>query len=217
MATNKAGKEITSIWTPANIVTCVRIAFIPVFMVASEWSFAQMGLDATSGRDAAWIGALVAFVLYALLSLTDKIDGNLARSRGEITDFGKFLDPIADKLLVFSALLILLEHGYVNVWFVFIILLREFLVSALRMVAGAAGEVIAADSLGKWKTATTMVSLCAYLLAIALEGMGGNAAISIAAVGLGTVAELLMVAAVVLTVVSGVQYFWNARHVVFRV
>ena len=80
------------------------------------------------------------------MSATDKVDGDLARKRGEVTDFGKFLDPIADKLLVFSALLILLEHGFVNVWFVFIILLREFLVSALRMVASANGEVIAADS-----------------------------------------------------------------------
>ncbi|EJW99598.1 CDP-diacylglycerol--glycerol-3-phosphate 3-phosphatidyltransferase, partial [gut metagenome] len=95
----------------------------------------------------------------------------MARKRGEVTDFGKFLDPIADKLLVFSALLILLEHDLINVWFVFIILFREFLVSALRMVASANGEVIAADKLGKAKTAVTMVSLCAYLLAIALEFM----------------------------------------------
>ena len=155
--------------------------------------------------------AIGACVLYILLSLTDKLDGSLARKRNEITDFGKFLDPIADKLLVFSALLLLLDQGYVNVWVVFIILLREFLVSALRMVASAAGEVI--DNLGKAKTAVTMVSLCGFYVAFALEALGmGDLTVWI----LG-ISQALMVAAVVLTVVSGIQYIWNARDIVFRV
>ncbi len=200
-----SNKELTSIWTPANIITCVRIVFIPVFMLLAQFS-ALGAQDFDAGL------AVAAFVLYVLLSLTDKVDGYLARSRNEITDFGKFLDPIADKLLVFSALLILLELDFVTVWPVFIILLREFLVSAMRMVASANGVVIAADKLGKWKTATTMVSLCGYLLVIVLI-----------ASGLPFVSELLllsrvlMAVAVVLTVVSGVQYFWNCRQVVFRV
>lgn len=193
------------IWTPANIVTCVRIAFIPVFMVLAELSCVQAGAVYLQAP------AIAAFALYVLLSLTDKLDGYLARSRGQITDFGKFLDPIADKLLVFSALLVLLEQGLVSVWFVFIILLREFLVSALRMVAGAKGIVIAADTLGKWKTAVTMVSLCGYFLAIAFAASGG---VYVAAWIL-IAAQVLMVAAVVLTVVSGIQYFWNGRDVIF--
>ena len=188
------------IWTPANIVTCVRIAFIPVFMVVAGLA------DGPSDP----VLAVAAFVVYVTLSLTDKVDGYLARSRGEVTDFGKFLDPIADKLLVFSALLMLLDRGEVGVWVVFVILLREFLVSALRMVASANGEVIAADALGKAKTAVTMVSLCIYLFAFFAEG----AEFFFAPFFL-LVARALMVAAVVLTVVSGVQYFWNARHVVF--
>ena len=187
------------VWTPANIVTCVRIAFIPVFMIVAL---------AADGASEAPL-AVAAFALYAILSLTDKVDGYLARSRGEVTDFGKFLDPIADKLLVFSALLLLLEDGLVSVWVVFIILVREFLVSALRMVAASNGEVIAADSLGKAKTAVTMVSLCGYYLAYALAALG------VSDFGLvGTVSWALMVAAVVLTVVSGAQYFWNGRHVI---
>ena len=213
MAVNKKGREITSIWTPANIVTCVRIAFIPVFMVLSELSFSVVGND--SGLAGGL--ALAAFILYVLLSLTDKVDGELARSRGEITDFGKFLDPIADKLLVFSALLILLHQGFVNVWFVFIILFREFLVSALRMVASANGEVIAADRLGKWKTATTMVSLCGYLLGYAVAVITAGAGVNLLALGLQGLSQLLMAVAVILTVVSGAQYFWNARKIVFRV
>ncbi len=193
------------VWTPANIVTCVRIVFIPVFMVLAELSCDVPGATYLAGP------AVAACVLYIVLSLTDKLDGYLARSRGEITDFGKFLDPIADKLLVFSALLILLEQGLVSVWVVFIILLREFLVSALRMVAGAQGVVIAADQLGKAKTAVTMVSLCGYFVAFAASSLG----FAHAAAWLLLISGALMIAAVVLTVVSGVQYFWNGRSVIF--
>ena len=189
------------VWTPANIVTCVRIAFIPVFMIVAL---------AADGASEAPL-AVAAFALYAILSLTDKVDGYLARSRDEITDFGKFLDPIADKLLVFSALLLLLERGEVSVWVVFVILVREFLVSALRMVAASSGEVIAADSLGKAKTAVTMVSLCAYYLYYALAALGDTDLVGM----VWLLAWGLMMAAVVLTVVSGAQYFWSARHVVF--
>lgn len=196
-------KELTSIWTPANIVTCVRIVFIPVFMLFACDVFSGAGVSTHAQ-------AVTAFVLYVLLSLTDKVDGELARKRGEITDFGKFLDPIADKLLVFSALLVLLEHGAVNVWVVFIILFREFLVSALRMVASANGEVIAADKLGKWKTATTMISLCGFLLLRAVVHTG-------AAFGLWIFSEVLLYIALALTIISGAQYFWNARKIVFRV
>lgn len=196
-------KEIRSIWTPANIVTCVRIVFIPVFMLFATDAFLCLGMSS-------YAQAVVAFVLYVILSLTDKVDGTLARSRGEVTDFGKFLDPIADKLLVFSALLVLLAQGVVNVWPVFIILFREFLVSALRMVASANGQVIAADKLGKWKTATTMMALCGFLLlpVVADSGMP---------FGLWMVCQVLFGIAVVLTIVSGVQYFYNARNIVFRV
>ena len=217
MAVNAKGEEITSIWTPANIITCVRIVFIPIFMIASEASFTatRMSSGSASATAASW--AFFAFVLYVLLSATDKIDGDLARKRGEVTDFGKFLDPIADKLLVFSALLILMEHGFVNVWFLFIILVREFLVSALRMVASANGEVIAADNLGKAKTAVTMVSLCAYLLSIAMAFWTAGSGVNTIGAMVQTVAWATMIAAVVLTVVSGAQYFWNARHVIFRV
>ncbi len=190
--------EKKDIWTPANVVTCVRICFIPVFMALAV---------AAQGDTSAAL-SVAAFLVYVTLSLTDKLDGHLARSRNEITDFGKFLDPIADKLLVFSALLLLLGRGEVSVWVVFVILVREFLVSGLRMVAASSGDVIAADVLGKAKTAVTMVALCGYYLEFALRALGLGAASLI-----GLVSWALMLAAVVLTVVSGVQYFWNARHV----
>lgn len=202
MPVNYKGKEIESVWTPANIVTCVRIVFIPIFMLLADASY--------SNKDG--LLALVSFILYVLLSLTDKLDGTLARKREEITDFGKFLDPIADKLLVFAALLILLAHNQMNLWFVFIILLREFLVSALRMVSSANGEVIAADTMGKWKTASTMLALCGLLLSNVLVAFENPAFAWI-----DIASQIVMIIAVVLTVVSGLQYFWNARHVIFRV
>ena len=135
---NESNKELTSVWTPANIVTCVRIVFIPVFMIVSALSHTSVAGTDWSTFDGPLAAA--AFILYVILSCTDKVDGYLARSRNEITDFGKFLDPIADKLLVFSALLLFLDFGAVTVWSVFIILFRELLVSALRMVASAAGD-----------------------------------------------------------------------------
>lgn len=203
MSSRNEQGDLTSIWTPANIVTCVRILFIPVFMLFATDAFAGVGMSAHAQ-------AIAAFGIYVVLSLTDKVDGSLARSRNEITDFGKFLDPIADKLLVFSALLVFLAQGMVNVWVVFIILLREFLVSALRMVASANGSVIAADSLGKVKTAVTMVALCTLLFVRCAASWG-------MAYELWIVGQALMIAAVVLTVVSGIQYFWNCRDIVFRV
>lgn len=203
-------KQLTSIWTPANVVTCVRIVFIPIFMVLSALSF-KGGEGGAATYDAGL--SIAAFVLYMLLSLTDKLDGYLARSRNEITDFGKFLDPIADKLLVFSALLLFLDFGTVSVWTVFIILFREFLVSALRMVASAAGVVVAADKLGKWKTATTMLALCGYLLGFMLVALN----VTTAAIVILGLSRVLMGIAVVLTVVSGAQYFWNCRSIVFSV
>lgn len=198
-------KELDSIWTPANIVTCVRILFIPVYMAFALGAFSFFGISYE-------FQVIAAFVIYMVLSLTDKVDGHLARSRGEITDFGKFLDPIADKLLVFSALLIFIEQGVLPSWIVFIILFREFLVSALRMVASASGEVIAADKLGKWKTAVTMIAICGYLFVDVLSLYSFDAASLLL-----SVCHVFMAAAVVLTVISGVQYFWNCRKIVFRV
>ena len=198
-------KELTSIWTPANVVTCVRILFIPVFMLLATLPAGSLGLGAG-------VYDVLAFAIYLTLSLTDKVDGYLARSRHEITDFGKFLDPIADKLLVFSALLIFIAQDTLSFWVVFVILVREFLVSALRMVASANGVVVAADTLGKWKTATTMVAICVYLFTDVMVSFSIPGAASLLLVG-----HVLMAAAVILTVVSGVQYFWNARSVVFSV
>ena len=173
------------------------------------------------GGQAGWFGEntfvtdMIALAIFIIASLTDLIDGKIARKYNLITDFGKFLDPIADKLLVFSALLLFLDFGTVTVWSVFIILFGELLVSALRMVASAAGVVVAADKLGKYKTATTMVSICGYLCVFAMAGLQlGPVSLLL---GVYSVSRFLYVIAVILTIVSGAQYFWNCRKIVFSV
>ena len=181
------------IWTPANIVTTARVCLVPIWLLVAE-------LSAPAG-DAFSLSALLVSLLYIAISLTDKLDGYLARSRGEVTTFGKFLDPIADKLAVTVALIFLLEQNMLNIWVVFIILTREFLVSGLRMVVASDGVVVAASNLGKWKTATTMVALCGILF---------NRALPRPLVA-GTWWEMLFYAimwvAVALTAWSGLDYF----------
>ena len=140
------------------------------------------------------------FLFFVVLSLTDKLDGYLARSRNEVTTFGKFLDPIADKLVVVVALCFLLERGEVSSWVLLVIVAREFLVSGLRMVVASAGTVIAASPLGKGKTAVTMVAISALLLAMALPAGSVSG-------GFELLGQVLMVVAVVLTAWSGIDYF----------
>ncbi|MGI6755515.1 MAG: CDP-diacylglycerol--glycerol-3-phosphate 3-phosphatidyltransferase [Atopobiaceae bacterium] len=182
----------SKLWVPANIVTMSRVVLVPLWLLAAE-------LGGAPAVDHLSVPALLVFVFFLLLSLTDKLDGYLARSRGQVTDFGKFLDPIADKLVVVVALCYLLEQGAVSSWLLLIIVAREFLVSGLRMVVASKGIVVAASNLGKWKTALTMVAINALLLARALIGAG-----SIAFEMFGAV---VMLAAVILTAWSGIDYF----------
>ena len=189
-----AGKTGTnSIWTPANVVTVIRIVLMPVWLLIAE--AARLDDALANGSAVAW----TSFLLFAAIALTDKLDGYLARSRGEVTTFGKFLDPIADKLCVTCALLYLLELELVPSWAVLIILAREFIVSGLRMVVAAEGTVIAASNLGKWKTATTMLAIGGYLLSVTLP-IGG------VAMTLQILSHILMGIAVFLTAWSGIDY-----------
>ena len=115
------GKKGSGIWTPANVVTCIRIACVPVWLFVAELIPA-----AKTSFSAAALGAAL---FYMLISLTDKLDGYLARSRNEVTTFGKFLDPIADKLVVLVALAFLLEEGMTSSWVLFIVVTRATLES----------------------------------------------------------------------------------------
>ncbi|MDO4796419.1 MAG: CDP-diacylglycerol--glycerol-3-phosphate 3-phosphatidyltransferase [Coriobacteriales bacterium] len=186
-------KTSDGIWTPANVVTMVRVALVPVWLLCAE-------LCVPSPTQVS-VPCLAVAGLYILISLTDKLDGYLARSRNEVTAFGKFLDPIADKLAVVVALCFLLETGEVSSWVLLIIVSREFLVSGLRMVVASSGVVVAASNLGKWKTAVTMLAICGLLVLRAIPQ--GVAWATIA----HTAFHVLLWIAVILTAWSGVDYF----------
>ena len=184
-------------WTSANIVTAIRVVLIPAWLFLSELYPAKS--DGTSVNMAGFI----IFVFYTFLASTDKIDGYLARSKGEVTVFGKFLDPIADKLLVVTGMVWLLEQSVVPVWAIVLVITREVLVSGLRMVVAAKGTVIAASDLGKWKTATTMIALCSYMLAIALPAGISQHVVFV-------VAHINFYIALLLTAWSGIDYFMKS-------
>ena len=138
--------------TTATKITLLRVLMIPAYMVFMYLSGGHSNLWM-------WIG----LGIFILASVTDFVDGYIARKYGQVSDFGKFLDPLADKLLVIAAMAMFCEWGKFPAWAIMIVLTREFAVSGLRMVAGPKGKVIAAGKSGKFKTASTMVGLCVMM------------------------------------------------------
>ena len=135
-----------------NKLTLLRIIMIPVFVVLLYLDFP--------------FNNLVALAVFILASITDTLDGYIALKYNLITDFGKFMDPIADKLLVTAAMLVFVDWHMMPAWVVIVVVAREFIVSALRLVAANNGRVIAAGWSGKVKTASTMVCICIMLLGL---------------------------------------------------
>ena len=171
--------------TTASKITLVRVAMIPAYMVTMYLSHGQAGL---------WM--YLSLAIFVVASLTDFIDGYIARHYNQTSDFGKFLDPLADKLLTLAAMSVYCEWGIFPAWALMIVLTREFAVSGLRMVAGPKGKVIAAGKSGKFKTASTMVGLCAMM----------------AFPGIGILNGIVIGMIVLTTVYSGIEYFiqnWN--------
>ena len=159
--------ETDKLWTISNIITLVRICLVPVFVVAliTPWPtwFSITGVSSTTK-------SLIAALIFILISCTDWLDGYLARSRGEVTDFGKFADPLADKLLTTVAFIYMMRDGVCSPVVLCIILAREFAVSGLRMVAAGAkdGKVIAANMWGKVKTVLQMLTIIFYYFTVSL-------------------------------------------------
>lgn len=135
-----------------NKITMVRVILIPVFLVFCYLPF--------SGS------RYIALACFIIASFTDLIDGKIARKRGLITDFGKFMDPLADKCLVTAAMLVLVEWGQMPAWVLAVVIAREFAVSGLRMMAASEGKVIAAAWSGKIKTASTMLCIIVMFLPV---------------------------------------------------
>lgn len=140
----------------ANKLTVFRILLVPLFVIIM---YTQLSSK-----------FFIALLIFAVASLTDMLDGKIARERNLVTDFGKFMDPLADKILVISALICLIEARLVPGWIVMIIVSRELAVSIMRAIAAANGTVIAADKSGKIKTIVQMFSIVFLLLGAALDG-----------------------------------------------
>ena len=171
--------------TTASKITLVRVALIPVYMVL-------MYLSGNEPNIWMWL----ALGVFILASVTDFVDGYIARKYQQISDFGKFLDPLADKLLVISAMLMLCQWGRMSAWALMIVLTREFAVTGLRLVAVGKGKVIAAGWSGKVKTTATMIGLCLLMAFPTFPWL-----------------DMFTVGVIVVTTVySGVEYFiknWN--------
>lgn len=147
---------------------------------------------------------LISLIIFAIASLTDFFDGYIARKYNLITDFGKIMDPLADKILVISALVVFVELNYIPAWMSIIVLAREFLISGIRIMAAAKGEIIAAGNLGKYKTTSQMIVILTSLFI----GPIGFHLFNI----YFTFAEVLMLVPVILTIWSGVEYTFKAKH-----
>ncbi|MBR5267683.1 MAG: CDP-diacylglycerol--glycerol-3-phosphate 3-phosphatidyltransferase [Lachnospiraceae bacterium] len=152
-----------------NKLTVLRVIMIPFFVIA-------LMLEGGNNQMYRYIAAAI----FVIASFTDFLDGNIARKYGLVTNFGKFMDPLADKLLVCSALICLIELGQLPAWMVLIIISREFIISGFRLVASDNGVVIAASYWGKWKTVFQMVSVILLIINIEALSMLTNIALWIA-------------------------------------
>lgn len=185
-----------------NKLTVVRIGMAPVFLLLLLWKFP--------------FHHLVAALVFGAAALTDMIDGRIARGRGLITNLGKFLDPLADKMLTTAAFLGFLATGHLDVWAVMLILTREFLVTSVRLVAARDGNVIAASFAGKAKTVAQFVAILYMLVALEFASwettlLDGFAIPGMVFDGALLVGRVLVWVSVVLTLISGFQYFWGNR------
>lgn len=200
-------RDEDSIWTSANIITLVRICLVPVFVVAllSPWP-SWFGIENLVTYE---LKSFIAALVFIVISCTDWIDGYLARSRNQVTDFGKFIDPLADKILVMAALLSLIELQVLPSWPVLIMLIREFIVSGLRMLAASKGVVIAASWYGKAKTVLQIVAIVLFLFK---DGIYLPSVKSITENPFYIFAWLVMIAALVMTVVSMLDYISKSKE-----
>lgn len=192
--------------TTANKLTIVRILLIPVMI-------SVLYIDALV-IDTEFLNMTVQQIIFAglfiLASLTDFLDGYIARKYNQITTFGKFLDPIADKVLVFTALLYLMVQmpDRVAIWGVMVIIVREFLVTGVRLIAVEHGKVIAASHLGKYKTLTTMLAIIMFLF--------NDFGLTLIHPNLVWVTNIVYYIAIFFTVWSGFDYLYKNREIILE-
>lgn len=189
----------------ANKLTIFRILLVPIMVIIPF-----IGIKGeVIGIPITWI--IIDFI-FIIASITDKLDGYIARSRNQITAFGKFLDPIADKILVISAMIMLVENSRLPAWIPIIVLFREFIVSGYRLVAvEKGGKVIAASILGKLKTVTQMLALVVALIDINAFGTFVNTSLDTYHFIMNIFVTVMMSLSVIATVFSGYDYIKNGK------
>lgn len=179
-----------------NKLTVLRMILVPFFVLALLWPFPHH--------------FLVALALFGIASYTDHLDGKLARKYHQITDFGKFMDPLADKILVISALVCFVSLNLCDVWLVLLIIAREFMVTSIRLVAAGKGSVIAANNWGKVKTVSQIVAICVILLLQYIVELGDLELVSFVNGDLillfWCIGEVLVAVATFFAVLSGLIY-----------
>ena len=192
-----------------NKITLCRIILIPFMMIVPLFGIESKFLGIN-------VGNLIELAIFLIASFTDYLDGHIARKNNLVTNFGKFLDPIADKLLVLTALMMFVEAGKLPAWIPVVIAAREFMVSGIRMLAAGEGNVIAASMLGKIKTVSQMV-------AISLAFVDNNSFMAFTSkclclpeLILNILMSLAMIVSVVATSWSGVDYFVKSKDVVLK-
>lgn len=183
-----------------NKLTVIRICMIPLFIIVVSEGF-DWGVISIAGTVVP-LNQLIGMIIFAVASLTDWLDGKIARAKGLVTNFGKFADPLADKMLVMTAFIILVGQGKVASWIVAIIVCRELAVTGLRLLLVEDGEVMAAAWPGKVKTATQMLAIILLMINNApFEALGFP------------LAQILLYICLIFTIYSGIDYFWQNKHV----
>lgn len=190
----------------ANKLTLFRIILVPIIIIIPLFNI----------RGSLWgipLTYLIIDVIFIIASLTDKLDGHIARSRNQITTFGKFLDPIADKILVIVAMLILVEAGRIPAWIPAIVVIREFIVSGYRLVAVEKnGKVIAASIWGKIKTCTQMLGIVLAFIDVNSFGAIFSGNLTGGAFVLNLFTTTLLSISVIATIFSGVNYLKGCKE-----
>lgn len=192
-----------------NKITLCRIILIPFMMIVPLFGIKSTLLGIN-------VGNLISLAIFLIASFTDYLDGHIARKNNLVTNFGKFLDPIADKLLVLTALIMFVEAGKLPAWIPVVIAAREFMVSGIRMLAAGEGNVIVASQLGKIKTVSQMI-------AISLAFVDNNPfmaftskCLCIPELVLNILMSVAMLVSVIATIWSGIDYFEKSKDIVLK-
>lgn len=190
----------------ANKLTILRIVLVPIMVIVSffETNISFLGVPITF-----WIMDLI----FIIASITDKLDGYIARSRNQVTTFGKFLDPLADKILVLTAMILLVEIGKLPAWIPIIVLTREFVVSGYRLIAvEKGGKIIAASMWGKLKTVTQMIAIILAFIDINAFGECFSGVLSGFPFILNVTVTIMMIIQTIATIFSGYDYLKDGKN-----